>query len=527
MRLLVGHGRGDHRRAGAPPPARLASPQIHAVQRPAGRAHQELVVERGEARGDAAQRRGPDRLAGQQRQRHGAAVGQAEIQVVERGRRRHVSHRAERRSPQQLAISGAKGRQIAAFERQDQPARVPIGRRGHRAGQDALPDHRAGARAQRPHAAGDHHEHQVTADGHRPAPSRSPPASVCGRCRGPRPRARRRAPARTRCPGRRRAAPRADGPRASSSARRARRRAAATAEDPARWPWPQRGSAVGCAAADARRPAARGRQHAASAHTSTWSSHAAAPRYNSGSPSPWRAVLTPLVITVAHQTILVLDFGSQVTQLIARRVREAHVYSEVHPCDVSDDWVRAYAREHDVKGVILSGSHASTYEAAGSAGAASGVRTGRARARHLLRHVHDGGAAGRAGGGEQSSRVRLRRSARARPLGAARRHRGSSGRGRRPPAGRVDEPRRQGHGVAAWLRAHGLHAELPDRRHGRRRAPLLRGAVPSRSDPHAAGRGHPRSASCAASAARRPTGSCAITSPRRWRRFAPRSATRK
>jgi GMP synthase (glutamine-hydrolysing) len=66
---------------------------------------------------------------------------------------------------------------------------------------------------------------------------------------------------------------------------------------------------------------------------------------------------------VAHQTILVLDFGSQFTQLIARRVRDAHVYSEVHPCDVSDDWVRTYAAEHDVKGVILSGSHASTYEA--------------------------------------------------------------------------------------------------------------------------------------------------------------------
>ena len=44
--------------------------------------------------------------------------------------------------------------------------------------------------------------------------------------------------------------------------------------------------------------------------------------------------------------ILILDFGSQVTQLIARRVREAHVYSEVHPCDVSDAWIRAYAAEH-------------------------------------------------------------------------------------------------------------------------------------------------------------------------------------
>ena len=63
-----------------------------------------------------------------------------------------------------------------------------------------------------------------------------------------------------------------------------------------------------------------------------------------------------------HQKILILDFGSQVTQLIARRVREAHVYCEVHPCDVSDDWVRAYAADGQLRGVILSGSHASVYE---------------------------------------------------------------------------------------------------------------------------------------------------------------------
>ncbi|MFN7710868.1 MAG: glutamine-hydrolyzing GMP synthase [Curvibacter sp.] len=63
-----------------------------------------------------------------------------------------------------------------------------------------------------------------------------------------------------------------------------------------------------------------------------------------------------------HQKILILDFGSQVTQLIARRVREAHVYCEVHPCDVSDDWVRRYAADGHLKGVILSGSHASVYE---------------------------------------------------------------------------------------------------------------------------------------------------------------------
>jgi len=63
-----------------------------------------------------------------------------------------------------------------------------------------------------------------------------------------------------------------------------------------------------------------------------------------------------------HQKILILDFGSQVTQLIARRVREAHVYCEVHPCDVSSEWVRDFAADGQLKGVILSGSHASVYE---------------------------------------------------------------------------------------------------------------------------------------------------------------------
>ena len=63
-----------------------------------------------------------------------------------------------------------------------------------------------------------------------------------------------------------------------------------------------------------------------------------------------------------HQKILILDFGSQVTQLIARRVREAHVFCEVHPCDVTEDWVRAYAADGNLKGIILSGSHASLWE---------------------------------------------------------------------------------------------------------------------------------------------------------------------
>ncbi len=61
---------------------------------------------------------------------------------------------------------------------------------------------------------------------------------------------------------------------------------------------------------------------------------------------------------MTHEKILILDFGSQVTQLIARRVREAGVYSEVHPCDVD----AAFVREFAPKGVILSGSHMSAYE---------------------------------------------------------------------------------------------------------------------------------------------------------------------
>ena len=63
-----------------------------------------------------------------------------------------------------------------------------------------------------------------------------------------------------------------------------------------------------------------------------------------------------------HDKILILDFGSQVTQLIARRVREAHVFCEVHPCDMPDEWIREYAKDGKLKGVIFSGSHASLWE---------------------------------------------------------------------------------------------------------------------------------------------------------------------
>jgi GMP synthase (glutamine-hydrolysing) len=61
---------------------------------------------------------------------------------------------------------------------------------------------------------------------------------------------------------------------------------------------------------------------------------------------------------IHSQKILILDFGSQYTQLIARRVREAHVYCELHPFDMNMDAIRAFTPN----GVILSGGPKSVYE---------------------------------------------------------------------------------------------------------------------------------------------------------------------
>jgi GMP synthase (glutamine-hydrolysing) len=61
-----------------------------------------------------------------------------------------------------------------------------------------------------------------------------------------------------------------------------------------------------------------------------------------------------------HDKILILDFGAQYSQLIARRVREAKVYCELHPFDVDEEFIRRFAP----RGVILSGGPASVYETA-------------------------------------------------------------------------------------------------------------------------------------------------------------------
>ena len=61
---------------------------------------------------------------------------------------------------------------------------------------------------------------------------------------------------------------------------------------------------------------------------------------------------------IYSQKILILDFGSQYTQLIARRVREAQVYCEIHPFNMKLEKVKAF----DPKGIILSGGPSSIYD---------------------------------------------------------------------------------------------------------------------------------------------------------------------
>ncbi len=224
MRFVVGHGRGHHRSADAPAPARAATGEVEAVEPVPGRADEQLVVERRQPRRHAAELPGPHGLPGGQDQRHRAAVRQPQIQVVQGRNRRHVRHGAERRAPQQFAVSGAEGRQVAALEGQDQPARVPVGRSGHGAGQRALPGHGPGVGAPGLDATGDDREHEVAAHGHRQRRGHRHLPAGAAAVEIPGDQLRRHGWRHTPTACRRRAAPPAAWPPGSSSAGRGRRR---------------------------------------------------------------------------------------------------------------------------------------------------------------------------------------------------------------------------------------------------------------------------------------------------------------
>ena len=60
-----------------------------------------------------------------------------------------------------------------------------------------------------------------------------------------------------------------------------------------------------------------------------------------------------------YQKLLIIDFGSQVTQLIARRLREVNIYCEIHPFQVVD---KIFLQKFTPKAIILSGGPASVID---------------------------------------------------------------------------------------------------------------------------------------------------------------------
>ena len=143
--------------------------------------------------------------------------------------------------------------------------------------------------------------------------------------------------------------------------------------------------------------------------------------------------------------IIILDYGSQYTQLIARRIREQHVYSEIVPFDITAERAKAYAP----KGIILSGGP--------NSGRARhrprDLRPRRAGPRRLLRHAAHEPGAGRQGAARRAARIRQDRDdgrAGQRALQGPPRH-----------VHRLDEPRRPRRGDPGGLP--GEREARPDR----------------------------------------------------------------
>ena len=144
----------------------------------------------------------------------------------------------------------------------------------------------------------------------------------------------------------------------------------------------------------------------------------------------------------AAERVLVLDFGSQYAQLIARRVREQNVYCEIVRHDITAERLRELAP----MGIILSGGPASVYDDGAPQCDPELFRPGDSRLGHLLRHAVDLSGAGRHG--RQCSVARIWPSRV--PCRTGRR---SISRHRRAHAG-VDEPRRSGGGTSPTSSRH-------------------------------------------------------------------------
>ena len=169
-------------------------------------------------------------------------------------------------------------------------------------------------------------------------------------------------------------------------------------------------------------------------------------------------------IVTHHDKVLIVDFGSQVTQLIARRVREAGVYCEIAP------YQKAEAAFADLKpkAVILSGGPASVLDE-GSPRAPQAIFEAGVPILGICygEQLMAAQLGGEVQGGHHGE-YRPRRSRGDRGIAAARRRLGAG------PPYRLDEPRRPRDQTAAGLQQHRPFAQRAGLRHRRRGAPLLR-----------------------------------------------------
>ena len=224
-----------------------------------------------------------------------------------------------------------------------------------------------------------------------------------------------------------------------------------------------------------------------------------------------------------HSRILILDFGAQYTQLIARRLRETHVYCEIHPHDVDDDFVRAVRAEGHRSVGRPEQRHRWRHAARARRGVDGWACRCSASATACRRWPRNWAAWSRRAMCASSAT----REVRARGHSALLRGIAGPHQCRRPrPARRLDEPRRQGHGAAAGFqgdRAATMRRPSPgwptSRAASTRCSSTPRSRIPVRG---------PRSsrASRTRSAAAARTGTCPTTWPRRSRRSARRSAPR-
>ena len=196
--------------------------------------------------------------------------------------------------------------------------------------------------------------------------------------------------------------------------------------------------------------------------------------------------------------VLIVDFGGQFTQLIARRVREANVYSEIVPYTAAE---KALA-ELRPKAIILSGGPASVLDEGAPQVPECDVRGGRAGAGHLLRPAGHGAPLGGVVQPGASANT-ARRSSRSAPGSPLFEGVGAAGDTR---AG-VDEPRRPGRGAAAeGFAPIATSRNAPFAAIADEKRRLLRRAVPSRGGAHAAAARRCCATSCTRSRAAARTG---------------------